>query len=103
MVFEFSAAIFKFILIKIRNVEHAEDLTQETFLKSYRHVEFLPGSSLKSWLFSITYNVTVDFSRKQKPIYVFKNILNVKDIESLPEEVVQILKNQGNYMKVLKI
>src|SRR3989344_1193925 len=51
----------------IGNRCEAEDLAQETFLKAYNKLDSLKEQEkVKSWLYSIARNVTIDFFRKNK-------------------------------------
>jgi RNA polymerase sigma-70 factor (ECF subfamily) len=52
-------AVYRFSLRLTRgNEDAAQDLTQETFLRAYRHWDtFTPGTSARSWLFTICRNV----------------------------------------------
>ena len=51
----------------VGNRFEAEDLAQETFLKAYNKLESLKEKNkIKSWLYSIARNVTIDFFRKNK-------------------------------------
>jgi RNA polymerase sigma-70 factor, ECF subfamily len=44
---------------------------------------------LKTWLFSIAHNITVDYIRK--PLTILQDVLLFKkDLKSLPEEIVEI-------------
>lgn len=48
-----------------RNAHDAEDLVQETYLKAYRAFDsFTPGTSIRSWLFTILYRLRTDAFRK---------------------------------------
>jgi RNA polymerase sigma-70 factor (ECF subfamily) len=51
-------AVYRFSLRLTAGDRHkAEDLTQETFLRAYRHWEtYTPGTSCRSWLFTICRN-----------------------------------------------
>jgi len=50
-----------------RNPADAEDLTQEVYLKALRNIDSLTDLSLvKFWLYRVTRNTCVDFSRKHK-------------------------------------
>jgi RNA polymerase sigma-70 factor (ECF subfamily) len=52
-----------------RNVEDAEDLLQETYLKAYRHyASFQPGTNLKAWLFKILKNTFINDYRRRKQV-----------------------------------
>ena len=48
-----------------RNSHDAEDLVQETYFKAYRAFDrFTPGTSIRSWLFTILYRLRTDAFRK---------------------------------------
>ena len=50
-----------------RNPADAEDLTQEVYLKALRNIDSLTDLSLvKFWLYRVTRNTCLDFSRKRK-------------------------------------
>jgi len=89
---QFNQTIFKFILLMVKDYQQAEDLTHETFVKAYKyHHTFKRDSSVKTWLFSVAHNVTIDYIRKQKPIRLFKEVFtSKKDPNPLPEQIVQM-------------
>lgn len=72
----------------VGNRFEAEDLAQETFIKAYKNFKNLKEpEKVKSWLFSIARNTTMDFFRKNKN----KDIL-------MENEVLQNLdKASGSY------
>ncbi|MGH7501839.1 MAG: sigma-70 family RNA polymerase sigma factor [Longimicrobiales bacterium] len=48
------------------NESEAEDLTQETFLRAYRHwATYTPGTNVRSWLFTICRNVFLRSRERQ--------------------------------------
>jgi len=50
-------AVYRFSLRLTGDPSEAEDLTQETFLRAYRHWDtYTPGTSCRSWLFTICRN-----------------------------------------------
>ena len=68
----------------------AEDISQEVFIKCYKHVgNFRGDASIKSWIYRITVNTAKDFIKKKSfrvlkfPKWFFENL---KKSES-PEEV----------------
>ncbi|MBM4102470.1 MAG: sigma-70 family RNA polymerase sigma factor [Planctomycetes bacterium] len=59
--------ISQFIAYKTQNVQDAEDLTQETFLKALANIDaFDTTNSLKNWLFVIAYNLVISHYRRRK-------------------------------------
>ena len=49
------------------NLEDANDVTQESFLKIYRSIDKFKGkSSFSTWLYSIVNNTCIDFIRKNR-------------------------------------
>jgi RNA polymerase sigma-70 factor (ECF subfamily) len=59
-------AVYRFALRLAGNPTEAEDLTQETFLRAYRHWStYSPGTNVRSWLFTICRNVFLR-SREQR-------------------------------------
>ncbi len=69
----YSDQIFRFIFFKIGNREEAQDLTSATFLKCWGYVQEgkLRSSddykSLRSFLYKIARNLTIDYYRQSKP------------------------------------
>lgn len=67
--------VFKFLL-KLTNDYHlAEDLTQETFVKAFMHLDSFKGKSkLIVWLCQISKNLYYDYLKKSNKIINFENI-----------------------------
>jgi RNA polymerase sigma-70 factor (ECF subfamily) len=62
-------AVHRFLVRMVGDVHAAEDLTQETFLKAWRHLgRFDRTKSFKTWIFSIARNAAIDHLRKKDPI-----------------------------------
>lgn len=56
-----------FLFQLTRDREVADDLTQETFLKAWKHIgRFDQKRSFKTWLFAIAHNTAKDFFKKRK-------------------------------------
>ncbi|KPQ10674.1 MAG: ECF-type RNA polymerase sigma factor [Algoriphagus marincola HL-49] len=52
--------------------EDADDLTQNTFIKAYRHLEkFREDSGLYTWIYRIAVNETLSFLEKKKKRFFF--------------------------------
>lgn len=101
---QYGDAIFKYILMMIRDYQQAEDLTQETFIKAYKFYDsYDHKANQKSWLFSVARNTTIDYIRKRKPIYIIKEFFlrTKKDDTPLPDEVVLMRENAHELYSVL--
>ncbi len=59
--------VFNFCLRLLRNVEDAEDVAQEAFVKAYRSVgRFQPKAKFSTWLFTIAKNLSLNLIRDEK-------------------------------------
>ena len=61
------ADVYRLALHLVRDVQTAEDVTQEAFVRAYRSLRrFRGGSKFSTWLFRITRNCAVDAIRKRE-------------------------------------
>lgn len=59
--------IYSFVFRYIGNAEEAQDITQDVFVKFWRHLKsFDRTRKLKTWIFSIAKNSAIDFLRKSR-------------------------------------
>lgn len=76
---QFSDALKKFILSKVKEKNIAEDILQEVFIKIHLKKHLLQQETkLKPWLFSIANNAILDYFRKNKS-NISKNIFDLKE------------------------
>jgi RNA polymerase sigma-70 factor (ECF subfamily) len=65
LVVRFERPVYALILRMVRGSETAEDLSQEVFVKAYRHLaSYDPRRKFASWLFKIAHNTTIDHLRR---------------------------------------
>ena len=75
-----SRFVFRVAFAVLRNVQDAEDVVQETFLRAYRSWHtFQPGSDARRWLFTITRNVFLRSREREKRLVDLED----GDLESL--------------------
>jgi RNA polymerase sigma-70 factor (ECF subfamily) len=56
--------VFRYVMRKTRDAARAEDITQETFLRLFRHLkEERSLDNPKAWLFTVANNLVIDASR----------------------------------------
>ncbi len=75
--------IFSYMLRLFRDIRVAEDLAQETFERAFTSISSFRGeSSLRTWLFAIARNVSVDHIRRcarEVSVAEFPDIANERD------------------------
>ena len=61
--------IYRYILRLVHSPAEAEDLTQETFLRAYRHGDALRNpDAVRGWLYRIATHVCLDRLRQRRPV-----------------------------------
>lgn len=72
---EFKVMVFNLALHYLQNIEDAEEVTQDVFVKVYHSLaHFQQKSSYKTWIYRITINQCLDFTKKKnsrKRFYIF--------------------------------
>jgi len=64
---EFVDKVYWYILLKVRNMPEAEDLTSQTFLKAYQSYSSLRDQdSFAPWIFKIAHNLSMDYFRHSR-------------------------------------
>lgn len=91
--------IFGFAYRCVGDVQSAEDITQETFLKTWKNLKkFDENKSFKTWIFAIAKNTSFDYLKKKKPMLFsqLKNadgkdnfVENIKDKALMPNEIAE--------------
>lgn len=67
----FQRPVFSIIYRMVRDREQAEDLTQETFVRVFNHIDrYDPKYKFSSWIFKIATNLTIDAMRRKEPVTV---------------------------------
>ena len=63
----YEARVLRYVCRLVPDAEDARDLTQEVFLRAYRHKETLRShGSIASWLFAIASNIVRDYHRRRR-------------------------------------
>jgi len=67
LVQKYERRVHSIVVGMVRDREEAWDLTQEVFIKVYRHIGKFEGvSSLYTWIYRITVNLCIDYLRKKR-------------------------------------
>lgn len=67
LVNKYGPQIHALILRIVGNREDAEELSQDTFMKAFRHLDSFKGNcSFSTWMYRIAYNTAISHTRKKK-------------------------------------
>ena len=76
MVGRYAERVFAMIVRQVPDVMDAQELTQDTFLRAFDHIDSYDPhkASLSTWLCRIAYRLTLDFLKRRRPM-----ILSIED------------------------
>ena len=79
----YGGMLFSLCRMMLRDHHRAQDAVQETFIKAYKHIEYLPQlKNEKAWLIRIAVNICRDTMRTAW----FRHVIRSVDIAELPEK-----------------
>ncbi|MDP2967508.1 MAG: sigma-70 family RNA polymerase sigma factor [bacterium] len=79
--------VYSFVYRYIGNAGDAEDITQEAFVKAWRHLKrFDRNKSFKTWIFSIAKNTSLDFLKKSRSALGGKKTIPFSELENEERE-----------------
>jgi len=68
----YKGRIFSYVYRIVRNYHDAEDITFDTFIRSFKSLKsFDTAKPFSIWLFTIAHNLVIDFLRKNKQNYEY--------------------------------
>ena len=91
MVGRYAQRIFAMIVKQVPDVMDAQELTQDTFMRAFSHIDSYDQqrSSLSTWLCRIAYRLTLDFLKRRRPLViamedneVFKTDISDEELEA---------------------
>ena len=94
--------IFRMVYYRTRSKMDTEDITQDVFLKAYKHLASLKDvNRFRSWLFQIALNRIRDFYRKKRVLSIFKDFIEDDgsvqtnaDSNNTPDVVENLIKQE---------
>jgi len=76
----YSSKIYSTALSYTKNIEEAEEVTQDVFVKIFKSISKFKGeSSLNTWVYRITINTSLNYLRKRKRLNFFNTPINASD------------------------
>lgn len=101
----FYKRIYRYCRINTGNVQLAEDICQETFLKAWKYLpnfSLYKGGSFQAYLFRIARNLLIDQSRKKKEI-ALDETEEIEVSSDLEEKASKQVQEQKLQMALLKL
>jgi len=88
---EYYSKIFSYILKRVADIEAAEDITSETFLKAFKKLWTFrwKGVPFSAWLYRIASNEVVNFYRKKKKFINLEKIPEPASDSDVLEEIIE--------------
>ncbi len=96
--------VFATVLRYLNNFDDAEDVTQEVFIKALNNLDkFRKESNIKTWLYRISVNQSINFKRKKSIFSVFKrqSIDSVREMSNNSPNPLQMLEGRELELKFL--
>jgi len=73
----FSPKVYNTALSYLKNIEEAEEITQDVFIKVNKSATTFKGTaSLNTWIYRITVNTSLNYLKKKNRFVLFKNTVN---------------------------
>lgn len=77
--------VYNFAFQLTRDHQAADDITQESFIKAWKHIRrYREGSNFRTWLFAIARNTAIDWLRTKKEV-AFSAFENEQGVNTLVE------------------
>lgn len=84
LVFAYEKPIYSHLYRLVGRREDAEDLTQETFIKAYKHrLSLNPAGNVRAWLYRIATNTAYDWLRRQRRLPETVAVEKADDAETI--------------------
>lgn len=91
---DYYALVYRYIFALCRNRATAQDLTQDTFMKSLIHLSECEYTTIKSWLFKVAYNLYISYLRKQNRFDFNVALDDLKDKSDFENEILSEIQYQ---------
>ncbi|MCB0374588.1 MAG: sigma-70 family RNA polymerase sigma factor [Sinomicrobium sp.] len=87
LVEKYKGMVFTLAVRILKDRETAEEVAQDVFVKSYQSLSGFKGNSkFATWLYSITYNASMDVLKRNKKFTASEAVERLSDTRTTPEE-----------------
>jgi len=97
------ARVYRHVYYRVGNIQDAEDLTQQVFLKAWQGIGRYKQTSspFLAWLMRISHNLVIDFYRSKTDKAYLDSELAANDLDSSPEGVAEADFDQQQLRKAI--
>ena len=95
--------LVKHAFYRVGNLEEAEDIVQDVFVKIYSQKLFCKMENQKAYLYKLTINACVDFIRKQKYKLRVHAQLEAQNQETAENEAIHNLRYEEEFKRINNI
>lgn len=78
--------IYSLALYNLRDADDAADVTQETFLRLWRHEGELSERQARAWLLRVCHNLCIDHVRRRKTVRTYFGTPDSEAVDRLPAD-----------------
>ena len=102
---DYEVPLIKYALSILHNLEQAQDVVQETFLKLYKQDPEKVDQKVKSWLFTVCRNHCFDLIKKNKRVTNLdeEQISSIASSDDNPFQVISIIEGREEIDEKIKI
>lgn len=99
---KYSRQVYSLILKVVRNREDAEELTQDVFMKVFKHLSSFKGDcSFSTWIYRIAYNTAISQARKTRHEFLSIEESLINNVSE--EEIAESLGRRDNSEQVERL
>lgn len=99
--FEYATRIRNFLYYKSGDLQLAEDLTQEAFLRLWKHCKTVSYPKARSFLFTVANNLFLDVVKHKKVVRQFQLVHKPKELADTPEDLMHSNELKSRLEKAL--
>jgi len=98
---EWFVPVRNFIYFRCGDMELAEDLAQDAFIKLWENRERVERSTLKAYVYKIAQNQTINYKKRQQLFYRFQKQLGVERDFDTPEKMAEMKEYEDRLQSVI--
>lgn len=96
------APVYRFILMRLKSRDEADDVTQEVFIKFFKSIgSYESRGSMLPYLFTVARNAVIDHLRKRRPDYDDEALMRVASGDPTAEQTAILGQEVAQVMRLM--